>query len=210
MRLGLFGGTFNPVHNGHLRCALEVQRGLELDRVDLLPNAIPPHKTSPGVSAEQRLAMVELACANHPQLTVDGRELNRLGNSYTVDTLAEIKAQQPQAQLHFIIGMDSLLNFHQWHQYQQILEFTHLIVCHRPGHQLHPSSTAAALLEKHQRHSVKALQQHASGGIFLFAATQLDIASSALREQMANGQAADFLLPPQVVDYIEQNQLYRS
>ncbi|WP_298444755.1 nicotinate-nucleotide adenylyltransferase [uncultured Ferrimonas sp.] len=209
MRLGILGGTFNPIHHGHLRCALEVQHGLGLDRVDLLPNAIPPHKASPGVSSANRLAMVQLACADQPQLGVDDRELQRQGPSYTVDTLADIKAQQPNTQLHFIIGMDSLQSFPHWHQHQRILELCHLVVCHRPGYPLQANSNAAQLLAKHQINQQQLLQQR-HGGICLFAATELDIASSRLRAQMAQGLGPDFLLPNSVVNYIQQNQLYRS
>ncbi|GAA4892162.1 nicotinate-nucleotide adenylyltransferase [Ferrimonas pelagia] len=206
--LGLFGGTFDPIHNGHLRCAYEVQQALALDEIALLPNRLPPHKASPGVSAEQRLAMAQLAVADLPGLRVDPRELQRQTLSYTVDTLEELKAEQPERTLCFIVGMDSLLSFHRWHRPERILQLAHLVVCHRPGYALDVDSEAQHWLEQHRLSAPAQLRQQACGGIYLQPTTLLDIASSTIRAQLNQGQLPHFLLPPQVVAYIEQHQLY--
>ncbi|SHH80764.1 nicotinate-nucleotide adenylyltransferase [Ferrimonas marina] len=207
--LGLFGGTFDPIHNGHLRCAFEVQQQLGLDQVLLLPNHIPPHKASPGIAPHHRLAMVELAIEGCPNLGVDRRELDRSEPSYTVETLAQYRQEQGDRPLCFIVGMDSLLQFHRWHQPEQILELAHLVVCHRPDHPLPADSEAQGWLARHGLDSAEQLQQTPAGGIWLQPVTQLAIASSTLRAQMARGLAADFLLPPQVVAYIDRHRLYR-
>ncbi|WP_028117021.1 nicotinate-nucleotide adenylyltransferase [Ferrimonas senticii] len=211
--LGLLGGTFDPIHQAHLECALAVQQALKLDRVDLLPNAVPPHKASPGVSAAQRLAMVKLAIADYPQLGVDDRELARSGHSYSVDTLAQLKAEQPDTRLYFIAGMDSLLSFHHWHQWQRILQLCHLVICYRPGYPLpqQPQTQGAtmALLSQHQVADVAALRQRDSGGILLLEGPQLDIASSDIRRQLSGVEPVNLGLPAAVLTYIHQQRLYR-
>lgn len=208
--IGLLGGTFNPIHNGHIHCAREVFQKLQLDRVDLLPNAIPPHKASPGVSAEHRLAMVQLAAAEHPELQVDPRELNRSGNSYTADTLAEIKQQHPLQQLYFIVGMDSLLSFHKWHQFQRILELCHLVVCARPGHPFKPEPVTQQLLQQHQVQNIDQLKQNPYGGIFVIESTDFDAASTQIRTQISNSADSHCHLPRSVVEYIQRQGLYRD
>ncbi len=210
-RLGLLGGTFDPIHNGHLQCALAVAKQMQLDQVALLPNALPPHKATPGVSPQQRLAMVELACAPYPQLSVDGRELARAGHSYTVDTLAEMRAEQPQRQLYFIMGMDSLLSFPQWHQPQQILALCHLLVCPRPGYTLPRHGAVCDLLARHQITCAAQLQQQPHGAIFLVDAPLLDVASSTLRQQLQQPkQSALTALPSPVAAYIREQRLYNA
>ncbi|MBY6187091.1 nicotinate-nucleotide adenylyltransferase [Marinobacter hydrocarbonoclasticus] len=206
--LGFFGGTFDPIHNGHLRCAFEVHHGLGLAQTFLLPNAIPPHKASPDVSPQQRLAMVELAAQAHPELAVDARELERDAPSYTVDTLEALRAEHPNTPLCFIVGMDSLLSLPRWHRPERILELAHLVVCHRPGYRLAQDAPVQSWLAKHGCDDPARLRRQSAGLIHLMPVTQLDIASSELRAQMARGQSPHFLLPTPVVAYIEQHRLY--
>ncbi len=206
--LGIFGGTFDPIHNGHLRCAYEVGQQLDFEQVVMLPNRLPPHKATPGVSAEHRLAMVRAAIEGVPGLAVDDRELQRAHHSFTVDTLEAIRAERPRQPLCFIVGMDSLLGFHRWHRPERILELAHLVVCHRPGHPLAPDSPAAPWLARHRLQSPRQLHDRPAGGIWLTPVTPLEIASSTLRGQLRQGLLPHFLLPPAVVAYIEQHRLY--
>ena len=138
--IGIFGGTFDPIHLGHTQSAQIVAQYLNLSKVLFIPAHIPPHKNcvnnSPKVSAEQRSTMVELACKENKIFTCDKRELRRQQYSYTVDTLLELKKELPEQRLYFIIGMDSLLSFTQWHRYQDILKLCHLVVNTRPNYDL--------------------------------------------------------------------------
>lgn len=206
--IGIFGGTFDPIHNGHLRSAYEVHQQLGLTRICLLPNAIPPHKDSPDVSPEQRLEMVRLAVADHPELDVDARELSRESPSYTVDTLEHYREEHPDTPLCFIIGMDSLLSLPRWHKPERILELAHLVVCHRPGYPISHDAPIQPWLARYGCQDPERLHQQSAGLIHCLAVTQLDIASSTLRSQMAAGQSPHFLMPAKVVDYIEQHSLY--
>ena len=132
-RIGLLGGTFNPVHNGHLRSAVEVRERLALDELRLVPSARPPHRAAPEVTAEQRLAMVQLALAGSDELQVDARELQRSSPSWTVDTLASLRAELgPQAVVFFILGWDAFCGLPGWHRWQELLELAHLVVLQRP------------------------------------------------------------------------------
>ncbi len=206
--IGFFGGTFDPIHNGHLRSAYEVHHRLGLARTFLLPNALPPHQDNPARSAEQRLAMVRLAVAGHPELEVDPRELNRPAPSFTVDTLEALRAEYPDTPLCFIIGMDSLLSLPRWHKPARILELAHLVVCHRPGYPLPDDTPIQPWLERHGCDSPETLHRETAGRIHCMAVTPLAIASSTLRAQMAAGQSPHFLMPDGVVRYIEQHGLY--
>ena len=134
--IGILGGTFDPIHLGHTLPAKAVAAYLSLDKVLVIPAAVPPHKATPNISAVNRAAMVKLACENEPLLSCDERELTRDGYSFTIDTLKTLSQEQPNARLYFIIGLDSLLTFTTWRCYQEILSFCHLIVNTRPNYQL--------------------------------------------------------------------------
>ena len=134
-RIAILGGTFDPIHHGHLKPAQQVANWLKLEKLVLLPAHIPPHKNGTYANASQRKAMVELVCEHDKLFHIDSRELTRTSPSYTVETLKEIKSENPHSQLFFIIGMDSLLNFTSWHQWQEILMLCHLVVNNRPQYE---------------------------------------------------------------------------
>jgi nicotinate-nucleotide adenylyltransferase len=216
--IGILGGTFDPIHLGHTLPAKAVADYLSLTKVLLIPANIPPHKATPNVSAKQRAEMVHLACSTEHSFICDERELKRDGNSYTVDTLKELAKEFPQQTLYFIVGLDSLLTFTQWHKYEEILSLCHLVVNTRPNYQLNnldPATTA--LLTNHQIHDINELKKHKSGGILLLPSTlpsyndhlHLDISSSDIRQKIANKQDYQQRLAPRVLTFINKNKLYQ-
>jgi nicotinate-nucleotide adenylyltransferase len=205
---GFYGGTFDPIHQGHLQLALYVLANCQLNQLDLLPSHIPPHRATPGSSSAHRAAMVRLAIAGHPGLVINELELRKNQPSYTVDTLSALKQQFPDDHLCFLIGMDSLCNFKSWHRYQHILQLAHLIVLQRPGYQP-DKGDAPSLLAEFQATERKELQQQAAGKILLLDNPTYAISASKIRGQYQQNQLDPQLQIPAVQQYIEQHQLYR-
>ncbi|MGL1956945.1 MAG: nicotinate-nucleotide adenylyltransferase [Colwellia sp.] len=214
VNIGIFGGTFDPIHLGHTESAKSVAQWLNISTLLFIPANIPPHKATPNVSAKQRAAMVELACKHEPLFQCDLRELSRCGNSYTVDTLKEIKTANPEKTLYFIVGMDSLLSFTTWHNYQEILNLCHLVVNCRPNSPLNTlNSVTKSLLSNHQVHNLSQLKEKHSGGILLSSlfhkSLNIDISSSQIRQNLKSKISCQHLLSHSVLDFINKNQLYR-
>ncbi len=208
--IGIFGGTFDPIHFGHLRPLLEVQQALRLDEVRLIPSFIPPHRQAPGASAEQRLAMLELAAAETPGFVIDQRELQRGGPSYTVDTLESLRCELGEYKsICLIMGLDAFAGLDNWHQWQRLTELAHIVVMQRPGGLLAKTGAVAELIEKRQVLDVAELQLQAAGRIWFQSVTQLDISATAIREFVAHGQDVRFLTPDCVRHYIETHGLYK-
>ncbi|MCW5623160.1 MAG: nicotinate-nucleotide adenylyltransferase [Burkholderiales bacterium] len=214
--VGVLGGTFDPIHFAHLRLAHEAWERLGLDHVRLVPSATPPHRALPGVSAEHRLAMVQRAVADHPGLRADGRELDRTGPSYTIDTLEGLRAELPPATpLCLILGADAFLLLTTWKRWEALFDQAHLVVAHRPGH---PPDRWTAGMEPALRRAFESrltagisdLHASASGRIYALGITQLDISSTAIRTAIAAGRSPRYLLPPNVIDYIGLQQLYKD
>ena len=208
--IGLLGGTFDPVHIGHLRPAIALLEQLSLAEVRLLPNYIPPHKATPNSSPAHRLAMVKLAVEHTLGLVADDRELQRNRPSYTLETLIELRAELPDTPLCFLIGMDSLCHLDQWHGWQQLLDYAHLVVSHRPGWQPKFNANIRALLDTHGIQDSSQLHHRLNGGIYLFDNPQLDISSSQIRDCMQSGNNPQYLLPDPVLEYIREKGLYQS
>jgi nicotinate-nucleotide adenylyltransferase len=212
--IGILGGTFDPIHIGHTQSALAVAKELELTTILLIPAHIPPHKTSsdlmPHATADQRAAMVELACQKSPLLSCDTRELLRDGHSYTVDTLKELKLEYPKQPLYFIIGMDSLMSFTRWFQYKEILNLCHLVVNTRPNYPFEQiTHETIALLNTYQTTDITQLSKLDSGTIFLAKAQFFDISSTQIRHDLARNQTTHQYLSPKISDFIHKNNLYR-
>ncbi|MGB2740565.1 MAG: nicotinate-nucleotide adenylyltransferase [Cognaticolwellia sp.] len=208
--IALLGGTFDPIHLGHILPGQETAHWLGAEQLYLIPAHIPPHKNATHASAEQRAKMVSLVCDGSDLFTLDSRELHRQIPSYTVDTLHEIKAEQPSADLYFIMGMDSLLSFTKWHRWQEILTLCNLVVNIRPGYPHH--ALQAALdpnLSARLIYSLTQFRPQQTGKIIIHESTPLDIASTQIREKIKAGLNYNQYLPESVYNYIEQYKLYR-
>ena len=213
--LGILGGTFDPIHCGHLELARELYATLPLQAVRLIPAGDPPHRGVPVASANHRLAMVELAVAGNPGLEVDAREILRHGPSYTVVTLEELRKEEPARSLALIVGVDAFLGVPAWHRWRELFDLAHLVVVARPGVELDLAQAPALSTEWERRYSgnVRALRTAPAGAIVMQPITAHDISATAIRAELSRGapglDAVRGLLPPAVWAYIERNQLYR-
>lgn len=206
---GVLGGTFDPIHTGHLRLAWEAKSRLGLDYVRLVPCHVPTHRESPDSTAKHRLTMAELACVGVPGFEVDNWEIQRNEPSYSVNTVIHIRDQiGDHAPLVFIMGMDAFNKFCSWEEWQTILKLAHLWVAHRPGSKMpEPHTTEHKLLQDLTR-SPDDLLLSPSGKICVHETTALDISATNLRQQISEGITPRFLLPDPVWAYIQQNKLY--
>jgi len=195
--LGIFGGTFDPVHFGHLRPALDVMQALDIEQVRFLPNCVPPHREQPWLDAATRRQLLELALADMPGFELDCRELEREGKSYMVDTLASLQADFPDHHLCLILGMDAFCGLHTWHQWQRVLQLCHVVVTGRPGFDW-PSEPALQVLEACRCTDPGELKRLEAGRILLQSVTQLDISASEIRRQLQSGLDIRYLLPEAV------------
>ncbi|HEX5792646.1 MAG TPA: nicotinate-nucleotide adenylyltransferase [Rheinheimera sp.] len=207
--IGILGGTFDPVHQGHIACADYVQRHCNLAQVRLMPCHIPAHRATPGVSAPQRAAMVQLAIRHYPKLQLETLELDKHSPSYSIDSLQLLTAREPDSRFYFIIGMDSLCSFRQWKDWQRILQHAHLLVCARPGYSA-TDGDAAFLLQQYGVQDLSTLQQRASGAILLLANPLNAISASQIRQQLQQGATDIDALDPAVLNYIRTQQLYQA
>ncbi len=201
--IGILGGTFDPIHYGHLRPALDVLQQCQLQQIRFIPNRIPPHRNAPKMSDELRAEWVQLAIQDTPGFQLDRRELLREGPSYMVDTLSSLKNDFPDDTLCLIMGMDAFNGFQQWHRWQAILELCHLIVTTRPGSDMATATPQNALSDRITRDPA-CLQQTSAGQILLQCVTQLDISASQIREYLSNGRSTQFLLPEALREKLEK------
>ncbi|ANG92017.1 nicotinic acid mononucleotide adenylyltransferase [Lelliottia amnigena] len=210
--LALYGGTFDPVHYGHLKPVEILANLIGLQQIIIMPNNVPPHRPQPEATSSQRKHMLELAIADKPLFRLDERELQRDTPSYTAETLAQWRTEQgPSRPLAFIIGQDSLLNFPSWHQYDTILHNSHLIVCRRPGYPLTMNDAQhQAWLDDHLTNKTEDLHTLPAGKIYLAETPWFDISATIVRQRLQQGISCDDLLPPAVLDYIHQQGLYQK
>jgi nicotinate-nucleotide adenylyltransferase len=217
MRVGLFGGTFNPVHLGHLRSALEVQEGVGLDQVILIPAAVPPHKGSGELAgAAERLEMIAAAVEGVPGLAASDVETRRAGPSFTIDTVRHFRDLLAQAELFLIVGLDAFLEIDTWRSFRELLELVPLIVISRPAGGLPPDGEP---VERFIRARISpecsvdrgsaVYQAPGVRGIRIFPVTALDLSSSRIRELVRAGRSIRYLVPERVHTYIQNRGLYR-
>ena len=209
--IGIFGGTFDPVHFGHLRPALEVQQMLGLQQVRFIPSGHPPHREMPRASASQRLAMLRAAIDEQPGFVLDEREIRRQGPSYMVDTLLSLREELGETPLCLILGYDAFLNLPDWYRWEQLIELSHIVVTHRPGWLLteyRANPELVDLLEQHQQ-SLSQLGRQRAGGVVFVPVTQLEISATSIRRQIRDGESIRYLLPDSVIEIIEKQHIYR-
>src|SRR6185312_8456573 len=200
--------TFDPIHFGHLRTALELYQAHELAEVRLVPCYQPVHRKFPVASPEHRLAMVATAIADEPALHVEDCEIKRQGPSYTIDTLEFLRLKFPHTPLCLIMGIDALLGFPSWHRWEDILKLAHLIIAHRPQYHLPLTGVIADLLKQRLKQQSAALHESMAGNIVLHPVTPLEISATDIRKQIAAGRNPRYLLPDAVYQYIKQHGVY--
>jgi nicotinate-nucleotide adenylyltransferase len=212
--LGIFGGTFDPIHFGHLRLAQELAESIRVEEVRFMPGGRPPHRAAPQVTAEQRLDMTRLAIADNPLFAIDDREVRRKGPGYTVDTLTEVRGEIGGTRpLCLLLGADAFLELATWHRWHELFALAHIIIAHRPG--FPPETWPERMPEPLAReYTARLMQQpfavHLSpaGGIVTRAIAALDISASMIRDSLARGVSPRYLLPARVLDYIRKHKLY--
>jgi nicotinate-nucleotide adenylyltransferase len=205
--IGIFGGTFDPIHYGHLRAALEVKELLHLTEVRLIPSATPPHRQQPIASATMRQQMVTLAIQNQAGFICDSRELERTGKSYMVDTLASLRQDYPNQPLLLFIGTDAFNHLNTWHQWQRLFTFAHIVVMTRPS--FRKQKPDDFYTDKYIEDPAE-LANTLAGKLYFQAITQLAISASSIRQQITQQRSPRFLLPDTVLDYINQHTLYQQ
>lgn len=198
--VGIFGGTFAPIHNGHLRLALELRERLGLDHVHLIPSAQPPHRDAPGISAQRRFDWVRLACGSEPGLIADDRELRRQGRSYTYDTLVGLRAEMPDAALVLLLGDDAANQFHTWHRWREIPALAHLVFAERPYETAAPASELMALLRGRRAADASALRAQPAGLYMTAPLPPLAISSTRVRGLLKARRSVRGLVPQAVID----------
>lgn len=212
--LGVLGGTFDPIHLGHLRLAEEAREALGLGGVRLIPAGHPPHRGEPGSTAGDRLAMVRLAAAGNPAFAVDDGEVRARRKSYTVPTLERLRGELgPQRPLVLILGADAFAGLPAWHRWTELFALAHIAVANRPGYAAHarqwPAALDAACRDRHTADPA-ALRAAPAGRVISFDMTPLAISASLIRDLVGQGRSARYLLPESVLDYIAAHHLYRA
>jgi len=206
-RIGLFGGTFDPVHYGHLRPALELAEHYALDTLYMLPNHRPQHRDKPQASTAQRIQMLHAAVTEVPRLAIDAREAERDEPTYTIDTLMEVRDENPVATLIFFMGMDAFSQFDTWHRWEDILKHANLVVVDRPDSA--PPEFAEALIKRQSVVAGNAIGPGSCGVIERREVTQLSISATNIRCRVSKGRNIRFLLPEPVREYILEHRLYQ-
>ncbi len=213
--VGILGGTFDPIHNGHLRLAQEALEQCRLGAVRFIPSGTPPHRAAPLATAEQRLQMVRLAINVQPGFAVDEREAHRTDKCYSVDTFSALRAEVgADLSLCLLLGSDAFLQLHTWHQWQHLFELTHIVVMQRPGKPVGNAIVQAdeALRQQYQTRlapSPQLLHESASGHIVVLDMPQLDISATDIRCRAVQNKNLSYLLPDTVAHYIHINKIYK-
>ena len=206
--IGIFGGTFDPIHYGHLRTALELKTMLAFETVHFVPAGNPPHRSARTADAALRLEMVRAAIRGEPGFVADDRELARAGPSYTVDTLASFRSEFSGRSLCLMLGMDAFLSLPEWHRWRELTSLAHIVVAHRPGWEAPTSGTLGELLRERGAQGIAELAAAPAGLVHVQPVTQLEISSTDLRDSLRAGRDPKFLVPDAVRDIILETECY--
>ena len=206
--IGIFGGTFDPIHYGHLRTAFEILQALRLTQIRFMPAGNPPHREQTIASTADRVAMVKAAIAGRAEFILDDRETRREGPSYSVDTMREMRAEMPEQPLCLIVGMDAFLGLPKWHQWRDLLQLIHLVVAHRPGWRAPTMGPLGELLVDRGTGRIQDLHESPAGRIYIHAVTQLEISSTEVRKLIGAGRDPRYLMPDNVRDIIQSSACY--
>jgi nicotinate-nucleotide adenylyltransferase len=206
--IGIFGGTFDPVHFGHLRPAVEVYEALGLDELRFIPCHQPSHRPAPFASSEQRVRLLHAALEGFSGFSIDERELRRNGTSYTIDTLQSFWDEGMQQPVCLVVGMDAFAGLAGWYRWTEIMEYCHLIVMNRPDNKIPQTGELSDFISRHETDDIRRLSEQATGLLYFQPVTALDITASRIREWLAEGRSTDFLLPAPVLDIINEENIY--
>lgn len=209
--IGIYGGTFDPIHYGHLRAALEVKEAVGMRELRFLPCRQPPHRPQPVADSQTRLRMLEIALADADQgFSLDTRELERSGPSYMVDTLSSIRKDVGDEPLCLILGLDAFLALPAWHRWRRLFGLAHIVVLQRPDYDVEYVEDLERCVEERQVLDPALLGAQPDGMIFFLEVTQLAIASTSIRRMLREGRSAKYLLPEAVLELIQRESLYVS
>ncbi len=206
--IGIFGGTFDPIHYGHLRTAFELIQAIDLEEVKFMPCADPPHRGETFAGPRERFEMVRVAIEGQRGFVADDRELKRDGPSWTIDTLLSLREELPDRSLALIVGMDAFLGLTKWHRWDEFLDVAHLLVAHRPGWRAPDIGQLGELLNNRGTLRVEDLHESTHGRIHIHAVTQLEISSTEIRELVEAGRDPRFLMPDAVREVIAESGCY--
>ena len=206
--LALFGGTFDPVHYGHLRCADEVRLKLGLKTLYLLPAGNPPHRGLPQATVKQRMDMLQLGCLEFPSLKIDDRETRRHGPSYMVDTLQEMRISHQDRPILLLVGQDAANLFHTWYQWERLFELAHLVILTRPGSHSQYTVEVAKQIQNRSVQAVHDLLKSAAGSVFHLQVESIDVSATKIKHYIRSELDARSMLPAAILEYIRQNRLY--
>ncbi len=208
--IGIFGGSFDPIHFGHIKSVLALLARFDFKQIRLIPCQQSPLKDIPQASAEQRWEMLNLITDSHERLLADNRELKRKGPSYTIDTLKELKEEtNSQEPLVLIIGIDAFLEFCKWHQYKEILSLSHIVLLQRPGYTLPKYGCEKDIFDASVTEDIKDIMETLNGKIYLSDEEKIEISSTDIRKCISEGRQPRYLLPGNIWNYIRGNNLYK-
>jgi len=208
--IGILGGTFDPVHIAHLRLAIEVQEHAALEQILFLPCKQPVHKETATASPPQRLAMLQLACADYPHFIIDEREITRLTPSFMIDSLTTLRRDYPTTPLCLLIGVDAFNQLHTWHRWQELSSYCHFIIVPRPSYNLVSEGAVAEFYKSTAISAVNLLHSALQGFCYYYPGLALDIAATAIRERLKQQMNVDFLIPKAVQEYIAKQNIYTA
>lgn len=207
--LGVFGGTFDPIHCGHLHIVKSCDHALHFRQVLFIPNKTPPHRVQPAASPKHRLAMVKAAIADEENFKISTLELEENGPSFAIQTLRKLSAEHPKDALCFILGTDAFATFQQWYGHEKILDYCHLIIVNRPNFDFSHKPWCEKFIKQHQTHNAADLHQQRHGLIYLQQITPTPTSATEARARLATGLRQHIDLPDAVKAYIQTHELYR-